>query len=197
MSKTHDQNFKNLILDYPIEAIKFFAPQEAKHLEQPVKVIPLRQEQLKKQLGNRYRELDTPLLLEWPDGRKEAMIFLLEEESVASRFSISRYAHYCLDIYELYKTNRIVPIVIFLKSGHYLRELNIGSDDHSFLNFNFIACELSTLNSSLYFDSDNIVARLNLPLMCYNKEQKVEVYARAIDGLVTIEPCIGSTTKIR
>ena len=74
MSKTHDQNFKNLILDYPIEAIKFFAPQEAKHLEQPVKVIPLRQEQLKKQLGNRYRELDTPLLLEWPDGRKEAMI---------------------------------------------------------------------------------------------------------------------------
>ena len=62
MSQTHDQNFKNLILDYPIQAIEFFAPQEAKQFDGVVKVTPLRQEQLKEKLGDRYRELDTPPL---------------------------------------------------------------------------------------------------------------------------------------
>jgi len=187
MSQSHDQNFKNLILDYPISAIQFFAPQEAKYLDQSVKIIPLRQEQLKLQLGSRYRELDTPLLLEWPDGRRQAIIFLLEEESITARFSISRYAHYCLDMYELYKTHRIVPVVIFLKGGNYPRELKLGSEDYIFLNFNFIACDLSTLDAEEYLESDNIVARLNLPLMCYNKEKKVDIYAHAVDGLIEIE----------
>ena len=31
------------------------------------RIIPLRQEQLKERLGDRFRELDTPLLVEWPD----------------------------------------------------------------------------------------------------------------------------------
>ncbi|MGD9973361.1 MAG: hypothetical protein AB7S77_09895 [Desulfatirhabdiaceae bacterium] len=33
---------------------------------------PIRQEQLKERLGDRFRELDTPLLVEWLDGRREA-----------------------------------------------------------------------------------------------------------------------------
>jgi hypothetical protein len=64
MSQTHDQNFKNLILDYPVQAIEFFAPQEANTLDEPVKVTPLRQEQLKNKFGDRCRELDTPLMFE-------------------------------------------------------------------------------------------------------------------------------------
>ena len=138
MSQSHDQNFKNLILDYPLQAIHFFAPEEAGKLDEPVRVIPLRQEQLKKKLGDRYRELDTPLMLEWPESDKKALIFLMEEESKASLFSISRLAHYCLDIYELYQTTRLVPIVIFLKGGQYQQELRLGRDDHTFLNFHFL-----------------------------------------------------------
>lgn len=187
MSHSHDQNFKNMILDYPIEAIRFFAPQEAKKLEGAIKVIPLRQEQLKKKLGDRYRELDTPLMLEWPNSDQKALIFLMEEESCTSRFSISRLAHYCLDIYELFKTTRLIPVVIFLKGGQYQQELCLGSNEHSFLNFHFIACELSSLKALNYIKSDNIVARLNLPLMCYNENQRIEVYAQAVNGLMSLE----------
>lgn len=40
---THDQNFKNLILDYPIEAIEFYAPEAAKNLPlQQLKITPIR-----------------------------------------------------------------------------------------------------------------------------------------------------------
>ena len=62
-------------------------------------------------LGERFRELDTPLLVEWPDGRRAALLFVVEEETQPGRFSIHRLAHYCLDLAELLDTERVVPVV--------------------------------------------------------------------------------------
>jgi len=99
----HDQNFKNLIVDYPRESLQFFAADEAAGVDARARIIPIREEQLKERLGERFRELDVPLLVEWPDGRREALLFVLEEETESRRFSIHRLAHYCLvqfvDIY--------------------------------------------------------------------------------------------------
>jgi hypothetical protein len=38
----------------------------------------MREEQLKERLGDRFRELDVPLLIEWPDGRRQALVLVLE-----------------------------------------------------------------------------------------------------------------------
>jgi hypothetical protein len=78
---THDQNFKNLILDYPREAIALFAAAEAQAIDADAWVTPVRQEQRQERLGERFRELDIPLLVEWPDGRREAILFVIEEET--------------------------------------------------------------------------------------------------------------------
>lgn len=83
---SHDQSFKNLIVDYPHESVQFFAADEAAQVDRQVRVIPVREEQLKEQLGERFRELDVPLLLEWPDGRRAAILFVFEEESETHRF---------------------------------------------------------------------------------------------------------------
>ena len=92
---SHDQNFKNLILDYPRQALAFFAAEEAHGIvDDDVRIVPLRQEQLKERLGERFRELDIPLLVEWPDGRREAMLFVVEEESDPRRLSEKRLI-YC------------------------------------------------------------------------------------------------------
>ena len=117
----HDQNFKNLVLDYPHQALAFFAPQEAGPNIAQARIIPIRQEQLKERLGDRFRELDVPLLVEWPESERTAIVFVVEEESQTSRFSIHRLAHYCLDLAELMATDRIVPVVIFLNEGKSLR----------------------------------------------------------------------------
>ena len=189
MASSHDQNFKNLILDYPQQALALFAPEEHAALKPGVKIVPIRQEQLKERLGERFRELDVPLLVEWPDGRREALLFVLEEESSASRFSIKRLAHYCLDLAELYDTVRVVPVVIFLnKAGHAPERLQLGSDQHTYLDFRYVKCELSALPYELWQDSDNLVARLNLPNMRWPKALKVEIYAKAIQGLLSLEP---------
>ena len=91
----HDQNFKNLILDYPVQSLEFFAEKEAGSDLSEARIIPIRQEQLMERLGERFRELDTPLLVEWSDGRREAILFVVEEETKTSVFSIYRLTHYC------------------------------------------------------------------------------------------------------
>ena len=162
----HDQNFKNLILDYPLQALRFFAAEEAAAVDERARIVPIRQEQLQERLGERFRELDVPLLVEWPDGRREAVLFALEEESAGRRFSIHRLAHYCLDLAELFATERVVPVVIFLHGGDGAPgELALGGDRHGYLRFRYLACDLPRIEATRYLDSDNLVARLNLPNM--------------------------------
>ena len=185
---SHDQNFKNLILDYPLQSLRFFAAAEAGDWLAGAKVVPVRQEQLQERLGERFRELDVPLLVEWPDGRREALLFVLEEESDPSRFSIHRLAHYCLDLAELFETDRVVPVVIFLRGIAPRYRLELGGERHRFLDFSYLACELGTLPYEDYRESDNIVARINLPNMRFAPEQKLETYAYAARGLVALEP---------
>jgi hypothetical protein len=184
---SRDQNFKNLIVDYPHDAVRFFAADEAANVDRGARIIPVREEQLKERLGDRFRELDVPLLVEWPDGRREAMLFVLEEETDTSRFSIHRLAHYCLDLSELFDTERVVPVAIFLREGKRPEELSLGGDRHRYLDFRYLACALPDLSWQDWRNSDNIVARLNLPNMRYAPSERVAVYALALRGLVTLE----------
>ena len=192
---SHDQNFKNLILDYPREAIGFFAAVEAQAVDAGARLLPIREEQLKERLGERFRELDVPLLVEWPDGRRAALLFVFEEETNPARFSIHRLAHYCLDLAELYATDRVVPVVIFLQPGTFPTRLTLGSETRSYLDFGYIACALKQIPARDHLDSPNLVARLNLPNMAYAPEDKLLVYAHAQRGLLELEPSVEKQLK--
>lgn len=181
---SHDQNFKNLILDYPLQALAFFAPDEVAEFDADVRITPIRQEQLKNRLGDRFRELDVPLKVEWPDGRRAALLFLLEEETNPARFSIYRLGRYCLDLAELMDTDRLIPIVVFLRGSPRIRkQLELGSEYHAFLTFDYIACVLSELPAERFKDSSNIVARIALPTMAYARRAVTDIVAWALRGL--------------
>ena len=193
---SHDQNFKNLILDYPRDALRFFVPEEAPGPEEPVRIIPARQEQLQRRLGMHYRELDVPLLVEWVDGRREAILFALEEETDARRFSLHRLAHYCLDLGELFATDRVVPVAIFLRRAEAVpASLTLGSERHRYLTFDYAVCKLEAMAAEQWLDSDNVVARVNLPNMRAPGFRRVEVYAHAVRGLFTLESDVGKRAK--
>jgi hypothetical protein len=183
----HDQNFKNLILDYPRQAVAFFAAEEAPADLAAARIVPLRQEQLQERLGERFRELDVPLLVEWPDGRRAGVLFVIEEETQTSRFSIHRLAHYCLDLAEMLETDRIVPVVIFLRTGTRPESLRLGGENHAYLDFRYLACDLPRLAAQDHLHSDNLVVRLNLPNMAHPRELRLDVYAAALSGLATLE----------
>jgi hypothetical protein len=184
---SHDQNFKNLVLDYPHAAIAFFAPAEAGSMDADVRITPVREEQLKERLGERFRELDIPLLLEWPDGRRAALVLVVEQQTAGRKFSALRLAHYCLDIADLLDTRRVVPVVIFLRDQPREYRLTLAGDDATYLDFHYISAELARMPYRQHRDSDNIVARVNLPNMAHDDSERVQVFADAIRGLFTLE----------
>ena len=193
---SHDQNFKNLILEYPYDALAFFAPEEAPLPEEEVDIIPLRQEQLQERLGERFRELDVPLLVEWHNGRRDAILFVLEEETEGGRFSLHRLAHYCLDLAQLLETDRVVPVTIFLRAAEDAPvSLTLGTERRAYLTFDYLACKLKEIPFERWQHSDNVVARVNLPNMRRPGGSKVEVYAQAVQGLLALEPDGGKRAK--
>ncbi|MCY4214843.1 MAG: DUF4351 domain-containing protein [Gammaproteobacteria bacterium] len=184
---SHDQNFKNLIVDYPNEALEFFAPEEAPRPDDDVRIVPVREEQLQAKLSGRYRRLDVPLLAEWTDGRREAVLFAVEEESDPLRFSPLRLVHYCADLAELFGTRRLVPVVVFLRSGAAPGQLTLGTERREYLRFNYLVCALGDMPAADWLNSNNLVARVNLPNMRVPAGGRLEAYASAVRGLLDLE----------
>ena len=188
---SHDQNFKNLILDYPRDALAFFAAEEAPAPEDKVDITPVRQEQLKERLGDRFRELDAPLMVEWCDGRREAVAFVVEEETEPRRLSRHRLAHYCLDLAQMLRTDRVVPVAIFLRAGGAAdapAPLVLGTERRPYLTFDHLACRLAETPYERWRDSRNVAALVNLPNMRVAAERRVDAYAAAVRGLEAVEP---------
>ena len=193
---SHDQNFKNLILDYPRDALAFFAPEEAPTPDDSVDIIPVRQEQLQERLGKHFRALDVPLLVEWSNGRREAILFVLEEETDRRRFSLHRLAHYCLDLAELFETDRVVPVTIFLRDADAApASLTLGTESRIYMKFDYLVCKLKEIPSERWQHSNNLVARVNLPNMRSPETRKIEVYAQAVRGLLDLERDGGKRAK--
>ena len=129
-----------------------------------------------------------PLLVEWADGRREAVLFVLEEETDWRRFSLHRLAHYCLDLAELFETDRVVPVAIFLRAAEATPgSLTLGTERRRYLAFDTLACKLEEIPAERWRHSDNLVARVNLPNMQSPEHRKVEVYAEAVRGLLELE----------
>lgn len=63
----------------------------------------------------------------------------------------------------------------------------MGGDQAEYLYFSFIACDLGRTPAAAHLNSRNIVARINLPNMAYTEDQRLEVYAKAREGVATLE----------
>lgn len=89
---SHNQNFKNPILDYLREALAFFDADEADGIDEHTCITPVRQEHLNERFPAPILARETgPVGLGgvrsgagaasggvWPDGQREAMVFILE-----------------------------------------------------------------------------------------------------------------------
>ena len=192
---SHDQNFKNLIVDYPNEALEFLAPDEAPGRKDEVRIIPVREEQLKGFLSEHYRRLDVPLLVEWADGTRDAVLFAVEEESDPRRFSPPRLVRYCLDLAQMFGTRRVVPVVVFLRPGAVWGPFRLGTGRRDYLWFDYLVCALGDMPAADWLDSGNLVARVNLPNMQIRAGGRVEAYASAIRGLLELEPNLSRREK--
>jgi hypothetical protein len=185
---SHDKNFKNLILDYPRQTLEFIAPTEAAGFPADLRILPARQEQLVECLGDRHRETDTPLLLEFPSGEREALVIDIEEETNPARFDLLRMVEYTTGLARLYQTTRVVPVVLFVGPGDATVDIDLGTERGMFLSFRCIACRLASLAAAAYWDTGNLFAALTLPAMRHDPAVHVKVCEQAADRLFELEP---------
>lgn len=184
----HDQNFKNLITDYPREAIEFFAPSEAGFIRD-ARVLPVRQEQMKDRMPDRFFELDVPVLVEWPDGRRQGVLFCIEENSHAVKGSLRRHAIYTLLLSDMHDMNRVVPVAIHpFDKAPPPNCLELSGDHGTYLKFTVLTITLPGLRAMERLKSNNVVELICLPLMKYEDDQKSEVVVRSLEGLISNEP---------
>jgi len=187
--------FKNLVVDFVLQAIRFFGGREGLDIPDNAVITPLRQEQQKERLVEGHHEIDTSFLVELPQGEREALVYLIEEETAPRAFSIHRLCKYLAEVAELHAVTRVVPIVIFLRSGEAQLELRLGTEHGTYLFCTYISCYLARLNALDYVDSDNVVARILLPCMHVPEGRRVEIVVRSLEGLVKLEASVQKQRK--
>src|SRR5699024_11714555 len=124
----------------------------------------LKQEQRKEKLSSSFTELDVPMLLEWPDSKEKAAVVLtIEPEASPYKFNIIRLARYCLGLAEEYQTDQVYPVVVFLRRGRFRKELTLGNEANSILNFKFLYRLLAQLDFYDWNFISNCDARMTMP----------------------------------
>lgn len=134
--------------------------------------------------------MDVPLLVEWSNGERKAILFLFEEESAPGRFSIYRLGVYCLQLAEQFETDQVIPVVIFLTPRPPApTALKLGTEWRPVMNFEPLVFRLGQLRAREHLGSTNVVTRITLPCMAYHSQaEHAEACGEALKGLIELEP---------
>ena len=185
---SHDQYFKSLITQYPRQALALFDPARFASLDDSVVITPLRQELPPDRLGERFFELDIPLEVRWPDGSRETMVILIEQQTIPSRFRIKKLLMYYVKLSEVLHTDIITPIVIFLRDGRDIPvRLDMGPLDRRHAFFDYIPVILPRWKAIDHLGTDNVVEQVLLTTMSRKNQDKVFILGQAIKALLRLE----------
>jgi hypothetical protein len=183
--KTHDHNFKNLFLDFPIETLEWFFPQAEQSWGKIVRIDFKRQEPKKHHLSDAGLALDLPILFHFEN--QQLLLWLVEFQEDKSKFSIYKLLRYTTDMMEAYPDALVVPTVLFTDRKKWRKsvplELHTQINDRLFLHFEYVLHKLFDLNARDYYNMDNPVVKILLPKMNYRKEERIEVISQAYKGL--------------
>ena len=81
--------------------------------------------------------------------------------------------------------NRACPRIAFASADCPGRQR--GTERRRYLTFDTLACKLKAIPAERWQQSDNLVARANLPNMQSSQNRKVEIYAEAVGGPLEFE----------
>ena len=185
--KSHDHNFKNLLADFPKEALEWILPKAREKFGEVLKIEFIRQEPKKRRLSDTHLALDMPILFSFEKG--QILLWLVEFQEDKSRFSIHRLLKYTTDSAEAYPKATVIPTVLFTdrrkwhKNKVILRHLNIEFGGRTFLHFEYVFVKLFDLNARDYYHSSNPLIKILLPKMNYEPEERAEVIRQALLGL--------------
>jgi hypothetical protein len=181
---SYDQLVKQLLVDFPHDALRFFGGKSGREITSATRITLLRQEQISRRLGRGHRIVDALPLVEWPDGSREARVFLIEQKLRPTRAAIYQVAHYLPDVALWLERDRrltdIVPVLIFVKDGRVRARIELGPRADRSLIFKCVVTRIAPMSADRALRSGNLAAAANVMSMRCPKSRKVDLCARAI-----------------
>jgi hypothetical protein len=185
-TESHDQNFKNIIIENPWAAITFALPKSVNFFQREPEIIAIREETLKTFFAESFVRTDAPFLVKYDE---VAFTFVIEHQHDPRKFSIHHLARYTSYLEEQHEHD-VIPIVFFpnasAKNTGVLRETKSTFMGKRYHYFTYEAVFLPDLPAKKFLKSNNIIARLMLPFMRYSKDDWLEVLDGAIKGVLEL-----------
>ena len=118
---------------------------------------------------------------------QKLLLWLVEFQEDKGKFSIYKLLRYTTDLMEACPDALVIPTVLFTDRKKWrkpvMQQLHTQLNGRQFLHFEYVFHKLFDFKARDYYNSDNPVAKILLPKMSYNKEDRIEVIRHAYAGL--------------
>ncbi|MCP4131694.1 MAG: hypothetical protein GY754_12010 [bacterium] len=156
---SQDEMIKELIRDYPEDALEFFNPKICRKYGRPVKATFHLQENSKFSHSDPKRINDIVVQYEFSGGEK-VVLALIEHWSDKSRFDIHRFAHYLIDLDKRFPGCEKYPVAVFTDKAKTWykqppKEIEIKCLDEVYLRFRYKLVKLKAADAERYRKTKN------------------------------------------
>ena len=182
---------KNLIRDYPEEALEFFNPTIIKRYGKPGKVQFHIQEIKKHSHFDRNLTNDIAVSYTFPS-KNRVVLALVEHWSDKAKFDIYRFAHYLIDLVHRFPNAEILPIALFTdREGVWKasppREIRVTCLDETYLHFRYSLIRMKDHQAEKYRTTKNRFISVLRSAMAWDREKKLALAVEVIKNYGYIE----------
>ncbi len=194
-----DEMIKNLIRDYPVDALEFIKPEIIARYGHPVKIHFNIQEVKKHSHYDRNLKNDISITYTFKNGKKVVLV-LIEHWSDKAKFDIFRFAHYVIDLAHRSPEVDILPVALFTdRSGTWHTqpppEIRISCLDETYLHFRYDLIRMKDHQAEKYMETKNRFIAVLRSAMRYEIEKKIALAVEFIRTYGYIEKDIRNIEK--
>ncbi len=190
---------KNLIRDYPEDALEFFEPEIYQRYGKPVSIDFHIQENKK----HHHRDLklinDIAVIYRF-ENRKNLVLTLVEHWSQKAKFDIHRFAHYLIDLDFQFPGYEILPVALFTDESKkwrndIRREITITCLDKVYMSFTFRLIRMKDHEAEKYRNTKNRFLAVLRSAMRWDRADKIFLAIDFIKNYTEIEKEIKTVIK--
>ena len=186
-----DEMIKNLVRDYPSDALEFIKPEIIQKYGKPVEVSFVIQEVKKHSHYDKNLKNDIAVCYTFGDKRRVVLV-LIEHWSDRAKFDIHRFAHYIIDLSKRFPEAEILPVALFTdRSKSWLKppdsEIRVRCFGEIYLCFSYQLVRMKDYQAERYLKTKNRFIAVLRSAMRYDLEKKISLAVEYIRGYGYIE----------
>ena len=186
-----DEMIKNLVRDYPLDALEFLKPEIIQKYGKPVEISFVIQEVKKHSHYDKNLKNDIAVCYSFGKNRRVVLV-LIEHWSDKAKFDIHRFAQYTIDLSKRFPEAEILPVALFADRSEKWHkqpdaELKVGCFGKEYLSFRYQLVRLKDHQAEQYRKTKNRFIAVLRSAMRYETDKKLSLAVEWIQDYGYIE----------